>query len=250
MTTVKIAQLYPDQLGVTGDRGNVRALEARLEMRGVTPETTRVSVGDSLPSDLDILVIGNGPLSAMRGVHEDFLSRAAQISAFVGDGGALFAVGGSAELLGTGVDLIDGSQLTGIGALPYRVKRVADRRVGYIVVDTPEGQVVGFEDHASEWVLDSVDAGWGTVADGNGSYPLADGRGEFVRVNNALVGNVQGPALPLNPILTEVLLRSVAERRGFDLPSAPSNDLDVYADGARETILRLLHGRDFKTIQI
>lgn len=250
MTTVKIAQLYPEQLGVTGDRGNVRTLEARLEQHGIAAETTRVGIGEPLPTDLDILVIGNGPLSAMRGLHDDFLARAEQISAFISDGGALFAVGGSAELLGARIDLADGTHLDGMSALPYRVARVADRRVGYIVVDTPEGQVVGFEDHASEWTLDSADASWGTVVDGNGSFARGDGRGEFVRVGNALVGNVQGPALPLNPALSDALLRAVAERRGFDLGDVARSDLDAYAEGARDAILRLLHGRDFKTIQI
>ena len=34
MTTLRIVQLYPDLLGVTGDRGNVEVLAARASLAG------------------------------------------------------------------------------------------------------------------------------------------------------------------------------------------------------------------------
>lgn len=250
MTRVNIVQLYPVELGVTGDRGNVRALEARLQARGIDARITRAGIGDAVADDADLVVIGNGPLSALRGVHDDLAARAGWLEQFVSDGGALFAMGGSAELLGEGVDLVEGDHVAGLGILPYRVARTRDRRVGYIIVDTPDVRVVGFEDHASEWTLSEGDAAYGTVVVGRGSYDRGAQRGEYVRRGNAIAGNVQGPVLPLNPALSDVLLAAVAQRRGFELPVAPAGRIDEYAGEARATIERIIHDKGFKTIQL
>ncbi|MGF6823359.1 CobQ-like glutamine amidotransferase family enzyme [Microbacterium sp. ZKA21] len=251
MTRVTIAQLYPAELGVTGDRGNVRAVERRFAARGIETVSVQVGPGAALPDDLDVLVIGNGPLSALRGVHDDLTARADALEAFVADGGALLSVGGSAELLGEGVEAADGENLSGIGILPYRVARVRDRRVGYIIVETPESDVVGFEDHASEWTLTDADAAYGFVREGHGSFARGERRGEFVRRGNAFASNIQGPVLPLNPALTDVLIDAVGERRGFAPAPAIRSDLDEYAEAARTRILmRPTRDKGFKTIKV
>lgn len=249
-TSIHIVQLYPAELGITGDRGNVRAIEERVSARGIDRTTTRVGIGEELPVDADIIVIGNGPLSALRGVHADLMARATALQSFVEAGGTLFAVGGSAELLGTGIDLTDGDSVDGLGLMPYRVARTRDRRVGYITVDTADARIVGFEDHASEWTLFEGATAYGTVVAGRGSFARGDGRGELVRHRNAFAGNVQGPVLPLNPALADVLVATVAERRGFALPEAVQGSFDEYAHGARTAIERFIHDKGFKTIQL
>lgn len=250
MTQISIVQLYPAELGITGDRGNVRTLEERLRARGIESTTTLVGVGERLPDDVDIVVIGNGPLSALRGVHADFLARADELRALIADDRALFAVGGSAEMLGERIDLTDGDSVTGLGVMPYRVARTRDRRVGYITVRTQDAAVVGFEDHASEWTLTDETAAYGTVVAGRGSYARGTARGEFVRNRNAVTGNVQGPVLPLNPALADVLVGAVATRRGLELPAAAASSFDDYAKGARDAIERFIHDKGFKTIQL
>lgn len=255
-TTVRIAQLYPDTLGVTGDRGNVRALQRRLERAGVTVGFHPVAVGDELPADLDILIIGNGPLSAMRGVHADLAARGDGIRSFVADGGALLAVGGGAELLSSGVTTLDGERLDGLGVFDAQVERTRRRKVGYIVVETAAGRIIGFEDYASEWTLANPEHGFGRVAFGQGSFAVpaagqASARGELVRVQNAFASNVQGPLLPLNPELSRELLTAVANRRGIELDLGRDvESLDAYAAGARAAIESLVHGKGFNTIQL
>ena len=39
---LKIIQLYPEELGVAGDRGNVMALTTRLQHAGIAAELVRV----------------------------------------------------------------------------------------------------------------------------------------------------------------------------------------------------------------
>jgi CobQ-like glutamine amidotransferase family enzyme len=256
MTQITIAQLYPAELGVTGDRGNVRAVEARLAAAGIDTTTTRVGVGEDLPDDLDILVIGNGPLSAMRGVHADLTARGARIGSFAADGGVLLSVGGGAELLSRGVTTLDGETIDGLGVFDAHVTRTRQRKVGYITIETPIGRVIGFEDHASEWTLEDSAHGYGRVTFGQGSFALPGGgeqpaRGELVRVGNAIASNAQGPLLPLNPDLIRDLITRAVERRGIDADLTTGVDaLDAYAAGARSAIEELVHGKGFNTIQL
>lgn len=247
--TVRIVQLYPVELGITGDRGNVRALQVRLERSGVPVEVVRAGIGDPIPVDADILVFGNGPLSAMRIVADDLRSRGDELEAFVASGRSLFAVGASAELLSEGVDLLDGEKLEGLGLFPFRVARTRERNVGYIIADTPGGRVIGFEDHASKWTLGAGAAPYGTVVAGKGSFAVGDGAGEIVRRGEAFASNVQGPALPLNPQWVDAILTAVTARRGIERSIGDALvRLDEYADGARAAIEHLIHSKDFRTI--
>jgi len=254
--TVRIAQLYPEILGITGDRGNVRALQVRLERAGATVDVLPVGIGEELPADLDILVIGNGPLSAMRGVHADLVARGDGIRSHVADGRALLAIGGGAELLSTGVTTLEGETVEGLGIFDATVSRTKKRKVGYIVVETAAGRVIGFEDHASEWTLSDAAHSYGRVAFGQGGFALpGDGdqpaRGEIIRVANAIAANIQGPMLPLNPELVREIITGVAERRGLELDlTIGVESLDTYAAGARAAIETLVHGKGFNSIQL
>ncbi|WP_217184070.1 type 1 glutamine amidotransferase [Streptomyces sp. AC495_CC817] len=247
--TVRIVQFYPVELGITGDRGNVRALQVRLERAGIPVDVVHVGIGDELPADADVIVFGNGPLSAMRIVADDLRSRAAQLEEFVASGRSLFAVGASAELLSEGVDLLDGETLDGLGLFPFRVARTRERNVGYIIADTADGRVIGFEDHASRWTLGADAVAVGTLVAGKGSFARDGVAGEIVRRGEAYASNVQGPALPLNPQWSDAILAAVTARRGIEWEAgAATARLDEYADGARATIEHLIHSKDFSTI--
>lgn len=255
MTALRIAQLYPDLLGVTGDRGNVDVLASRATRAGHDIEVHRVGIGEGLPADVDIVVIGNGPLSALRVVGDDLRGRRSFLSDLLAAGGVLFAVGGGAELLSQGVDLHDGSALDGLGLLPVRVARVRTRKVGYIVADTPDGRLVGFEDHASEWTIGATapdDAVYGTVVAGSGSGSAGQGaRFEGIRVGGLYASNVQGPALPLNPQWADVLVVHACTRRGADYVPAPENALtDGFAASARAEIERRATTTHFTAIEL
>lgn len=249
---VHIVQLYPGELGVTGDRGNVRALQLRLERAQLPVRVTRVGRGQATPDDADILVIGNGPLSALRGVRDDLQTRAAGLEAAVVDGVPLLAVGGGAELLGHGIQPLDGEPITGLGVLDFRVTRTRVRRVGYIVAETAHGTLMGFEDHASEWTLGDGVTGYGRVVAGQGSWTRAGARGEGVTRENAYALNVQGPVLPLNPAFTDTLLTVAAARRGLAYRTGAGHAaLDRLADGARAAVQGLVaHDKHFTSMDL
>ena len=240
--TMRIVQLYPELLGVTGDRGNVAVFETRLRAAGLEVETVTVSAGEPLPEgDIDVLVIGNGPFSAMRRVAPDLHAKRDAIAGLFSAGALVFAVGAGAELLSRGTTTIEGEHLEGLGLFPFTVTRSRDRRVGYIVAESEHGPIVGFEDHAATWQLDAGAVALATVTAGGGSIgEPGRGAGESIRVGEAYATNVQGPALPLNPAWADAMLTAALARRGIDYPRTREHErLDALARGARDKIIAL-----------
>lgn len=249
--SLRIVQLYPVELGLTGDAGNVQALRVRAERAGFDVEVVKVGVGEELPAEADVVVIGNGPLSALRGVIDDLRRHRDTLESWVSDEMALLAMGAGAEALSQGIDLLDGGSIEGLGIFPFRVERTRDRRVGYIVASTPHGRLIGFEDHASTWHVSSPESVYGTVTAGIGSFVRDGVRQETVRRANAFATNVQGPVLPLNPRVTDEMLRGAAERAGLTYTVTEAHArLDEFADGARRAIESYIGDEVFTYMQV
>lgn len=225
-----IVQLYPDELGVTGDRGNVLALSTRLTLAGAEVTVVSHRRGDTLASDPDLVVIGNGPLSAVRTILDDLRSNAETIAGWVRSGVPVLAVGAGMEVLGTDIVLPDGETIAGVGAFPLSTTRGAARRMGYVVVDTSIGTMTGFEDHSCTTTL--VDSQpFGTVSRG---IPSLMGGNDGIILGNSVGTRIQGPVLPLNPALTDHLIRLAAERRDLAWAPLPAHaELDRLASESR-----------------
>ena len=239
MSEIVIVQLYPDELGVAGDRGNVLALAARLTRAGLTPSVVGIHVGDELPASADIVVVGGGPVSAMRGVHADILTKAATLRSWAGDGVVFFAYGSGAELLGHHVDLAEGERFEGLGIFPFSARRVTVRRVGYVVAEAGGHTIVGFEDNASIWVLDAGATPFARVTTSSavastGSTTMTEG----VRAGASIATLMGGPLLPLNPSITDGMLAAATRHRGIDFVRSAPDDLDLYAERARAVMVQ------------
>ncbi|MDQ0743082.1 CobQ-like glutamine amidotransferase family enzyme [Clavibacter sp. B3I6] len=228
---LRILHLYPEELGINGDRGNVTVLVERSRIRGIRTEVVRHAPGDGHPGDADLVIIGSGPLTAQRAVLPDLVAHAPHLVALQQAGVPLLAVGGGLQLLGESVRLVDGGELVGAGVLPVRTTLTAERRVGDLVLDTPEGEIVGYENHGSTLEigghrpLGSVRAGFG-----NGGQ----GGGEGVRVGASIGTHLGGPVLALNPRLADELLAASLARRDRALPADISGTLDRLDGWARE----------------
>ncbi|RUR00769.1 type 1 glutamine amidotransferase [Labedella endophytica] len=234
--TVVILQLFPAELGVTGDSGNVLALATRLERAGGTATVLHHRIGDALPAERpDIVVIGNGPLSAVRSVIGDLRRIAPELTEWVAAGIPLLAVGAGMEALGERIVAPDGETIDGIGVFPVTTDRAGARHAGYLVVESSVGRIVGFEDHRTVTTRRDGAAPFGQVTSGvTGTAGFEDG----VRVSNAIGTRVQGPVLPLNPVLTDFLIARALERRGLDWSATPAHaELDRLAEEARGVIL-------------
>jgi CobQ-like glutamine amidotransferase family enzyme len=241
-TPVRILQLYPDELGVTGDAGNVAVLRRRLERSDVPTELVLYSPGADLPAAADLVVIGNGPLSAIRRIHADLLTKRAELVALL-NRTPVFAVGAGLEVLCQSIETPEGA-LEGLGVISAVAHRGRPRRVGYVVGESQYGPIVGFEDQATE--LSGAETPFVTIVqDVTGTVSRTDG----VEIG-AIVGTLlQGPLLPLNPGLADRLAAAAAVHAGVDyVPDGGLQDVDRLAERARER-MRANIGMHFTTIQ-
>ena len=68
---LRILQLYPNDMNIYGDRGNLLALDRRLKQHGFEPEIINHNVGDKFNKDVDIIIGGGGQDSGQEKIQED-----------------------------------------------------------------------------------------------------------------------------------------------------------------------------------
>lgn len=230
MTVLRILHLYPAELGINGDAGNVTALVERARWRGIEAEVVRHQVGGVLPETADIVHIGSGPLSSQRAVLEDVQRIAPTLRAWRDAGIPILAIAGGWQLLGTELVTADGERLAGAAVFPTRAQLGAARHVGEIVVRTGQGTVAGFENHSAVTTLEGAEP-FGTIVSGTGND---GGHTEGVVVAAAIGTHLHGPVLPMNPSLADRMLATAL--RGELAPVAQTESVDRYAANARRAI--------------
>ncbi len=226
MTVLTLAHLYPREMNIYGDTGNVVVLAKRLQWRGRAARVVAVNVGDPLPSDTDILLGGGGQDAAQGELSEDFLARGAQLRAMADDGVVMLTICGSYQLLGHEFVTVDGTHIPGVGVLDVVTRGAATRLIGRSVVDTTEtvgvGQLVGFENHSGMTELGSGVTALGRSAPGCGNNPTD--RSDGAVRDNVIGTYLHGPVLAKSPRLADELLRRALVRRGVDADLEPLDD--------------------------
>lgn len=247
--TLRIVHLYPEELGVSGDRGNVTTLVERARRAGIESSVTEYRVGDAVPTVADAVVLGHGPLSGVRAVSEDARRLRDAFEGFAASGVPVVAVGGGLELLSRGVVTVDGDTVEGVGFFDALLRRGAPRRTNYFQLTTTYGgdelTLYGFEDHATHLELGSDAQAFAHVVHGGGNG--ADGLEGVVR-GTSFGTQLKGPLLPLNPALTDRVLRAALSRRGISYGTTDAHEkLDRYAAAAQRVIADNLE-RSFKAM--
>ncbi|MFF1574107.1 type 1 glutamine amidotransferase [Leifsonia sp. NPDC058292] len=236
MSDLRILHLYPRELGINGDVGNVTALVERAGWRGLVAEVLTHEVGDELPDAVDIVHIGSGPLSSQRVVLEDVQRIAPVLREWRDAGIPVLAIAGGWQLLGTEIVTADGERLAGAGVFPTSARLGTERHVGEIVVRGDAGVLAGFENHSASTTLEGGEP-LGAVLSGIGNGDAA--RSEGVQVAASVGTHLHGPVLPMNPELADRILATALARRGNGtvLTATPAvRTVDGYAANARRAI--------------
>src|SRR5215468_9013606 len=70
--TLTLGHLYPEQLNMYGDRGNIITLTKRCQLRGIKLRVVGLGIGDALaPDEYDLLFIGGGQDKGQAPVAQD-----------------------------------------------------------------------------------------------------------------------------------------------------------------------------------
>ena len=68
---LKILHLYPKEMNLYGDHGNVLAIKRRCEWRGIDVEVVEHEPGNKIPDDIDIIFGGGGQDSGQGKIEDD-----------------------------------------------------------------------------------------------------------------------------------------------------------------------------------
>lgn len=213
--TVRLLSLYPDQMNIYADRGNILFLRRRCEWRGIDFELATAGPGDPVdPSAHELFYIGGGQDRDQKAVAHDLVrTKRDALREAHRRGAAVLAVCGGYQLLGESCELED-ETVPGLGLVDIRTTRDGrERLVGPVSIEVDldgEARVVaGFENHAGRTWLGSDATPFGRVLKGHGNN--GQDRIEGVRSGNLIGTYLHGPLLPKNAWLADHLIRAALE---------------------------------------
>jgi lipid II isoglutaminyl synthase (glutamine-hydrolysing) len=242
---LRVLALYPEQMNIYADRGNIVFLRRRCEWRGIDFSYAACGPGEDFdPGAHDLLYLGGGQDRDQRAVAADMVaSKRASVASAVEDGAVMLAVCGGYQLLGHSYQLGE-ERLPGLGLADLEtVREPGERLIGNVAIEADLGDgprtIAGFENHGGRTYLGAGATPLGRVLRGFGN----NGKDGFegVRRGNLLGTYLHGPLLPKNAWLADRLTALALERRYGSPPTLdPLDDsLEQAAqDCAREAALR------------
>lgn len=220
---ITLVHLYPREMNIYGDTGNVIVLRRRLQWRGVDARVVPVSVGDPIPRDADILLGGGGQDAAQGEIGADFAARGPELRAMADDGVVMLTICGTYQLLGHEFVTLDGRHIPGVGVLDVITRGRRERLIGNNYVDTIDaGRLVGYENHSGLTELGAGVRPLGTTRTGRGNNG-AD-RTEGAIRDNVIGTYLHGPVLAKSARFADDLLRRALRRQGRDDTLEPLDD--------------------------
>jgi lipid II isoglutaminyl synthase (glutamine-hydrolysing) len=218
-----LVHLYPREMNIYGDTGNVLVLRRRLQWRGLPSRIVPVSVGDPLPNDADIVLGGGGQDAAQGEIGADFAARAEQLRAMADDGVVMLAICGTYQMLGHEFRTQEGRSIAGVGVLDIVTIGQRERLIGNNYVDTEDaGRLVGYENHSGLTELGSGVRPLGSTQSGRGNN--GRDRTEGAVRDNVIGTYLHGPVLAKSPQFADDLLRRAYARRGDAVELDPVDD--------------------------
>ncbi|HWI96552.1 MAG TPA: glutamine amidotransferase [Solirubrobacterales bacterium] len=214
---LRFLALYPEQMNIYADRGNVLFLQRRCEWRGIDFAYASAGPGEEFdPTAHDFIYLGGGQDRDQRVVAADMVeSKQVAMVEATGDGAVVLAVCGGYQLLGSSYQLDDES-LPGLGLVDLKtVRSPGPRLIGNVAIEVDLGDgprvLAGFENHGGRTHLGAGAAALGKVLKGFGNNG-EDGL-EGVWLNNLIGTYLHGPLLPKNAWLADHLIALALERR-------------------------------------
>jgi CobQ-like glutamine amidotransferase family enzyme len=222
---LRVLSLYPEQMNIYADRGNILFLRRRCEWRGIDFRWDGAGPGEAVdPGAHDLFYIGGGQDRDQRVVAADMVeTKRAALASAVDDGAALLAVCGGYQLLGESYQLGE-ETLPGLGLADLRtVREPGPRLIGNVAIETDLGGekrlLAGFENHGGRTYLGPGARPLGRVVKGHG-YGNNGGDGlEGVWRDNLLGTYLHGPLLPKNAWLADHLIELALGRRYGERPA-------------------------------
>ncbi|GCE13160.1 type 1 glutamine amidotransferase [Tengunoibacter tsumagoiensis] len=220
--SLTLGHLYPDQLNLYGDRGNILTLQRRCQLRGINLRIVGLGVGDALaPDEYDLLFIGGGQDKEQAPVAQDLYEmKGIGLWAAIEDDMPVLAVCGGYQLLAHYYRPAEGPDMRGLGVFDaWTIHKGAQtpRCIGDIALRWNDQTLVGFENHGGRTYLGTTPP-LGRVLKGSGNNAEDGNEGAVYR--NAFGTYLHGSLLPKNPHFADHLIE-LALRRKYGQGTSP-----------------------------
>lgn len=226
-----ILQLYPRDMNIYGDWGNVLTVMRRAQWHGYDTVLHEYNPGDAFPQDVDIVIGGGGQDAGQDKIQADILKIAPKLNQLVQSDTPMVVICGLYQLFGNFFRTKDGHEIKGIGIFNLETHGGPERMIGNIVAQSSEfGEIVGYENHSGQTFLSDGLQPLGKVTKGAGN----NGQDEFegARIRNVIGSYMHGSLLPKNPIIADWLIEKAATKKYGEF--TPTVIDDLYAREARK----------------
>jgi CobQ-like glutamine amidotransferase family enzyme len=227
---LRLGHLYPREMSIYGDRGNIISLADRSRRRGIELEVVEIGRATTVLDDIDIFFMGGGQDQDQDLVAQDLAGpKREAVKAAIEGGAALLAVCGGYQFLGSHYTTVDGTRLPGLDLVDLRTEAGQERAIGNALIETnglglEPATLVGFENHAGRTFLGPGLSPLGRCVVGRGNN--GDDGAEGVVSGTVFGTYLHGSLLPKNPHLTDRLLQiALAHRQpGAELAPLPAEE--------------------------
>lgn len=206
---IHVLQLYPREMNIYGDNGNMLTIKRRLELYGYKPVIKTYDIGDKWPSKIDIILGGGGQDSGQTRIQTDLMSIGRKLRNLADKDTPMLMICGLYQMFGKFFKTIDGTTIEGIGLLDIETFGKSERLIGNIHVFSEQfGDIIGYENHSGQTFLGENIEPLGTVSLGAGNN--LESASEGARYRNVIGSYMHGPLLPKNPAIADFLIEKAA----------------------------------------
>lgn len=220
---IRILHLYPNDMNIYGDHGNVLCIKRRLEWYGYKPEIIEYNQGDKFPDNIDIIVGGGGQDSGQDKIHSDLLKIGAKLIELANDNVPMLMICGLYQLFGKFFKTMDGKTISGIGLLDIETIAGPERLIGNVITRSSEfGDIIGYENHSGQTFLGTQVKPLGQVRLGAGNNTSDTSEG--ARYKNVIGSYLHGSLLPKNPLIADFLIEKAVIKKYGQFNKKAIND--------------------------
>lgn len=231
---IQILFLYPNEMNIYGDTGNVIVLKQRLLWRGIDAEVTFHHPGKPFNHTPDIIVGGGGQDSGQRKVFTDLLENRKALHELANKGVPMLMICGLYQLFGHRFITHNGDDMPGISIFDAETRATNQRLIGNVAVETDFGVLVGYENHSGQTALLGEQKPFGKTIKGYGNDATSGHEGAIF--NNVYGTYMHGSLLPKNPAFADELLNKALQNRSQHIELLPLDDSHAHA--AHKAILK------------
>lgn len=213
MNKINIVHLYPNEMNIYGDNGNILILTKRLKLRNIGVNLIRVGVNDKLPNNTHIILGGGGQDTGQQIIADDLYKKSSVLEDMAKNNVMMLMICGMYQMFGHYFKTQNGEMIKGIGIIDAYTEAEKGRLIGNITVKTKWGELIGYENHSGRTYLQEKSIPLGSTDKGMGNNGKDKTEGAIY--NNVFGTYLHGPVLAKAPEFSDYILSLAIKSAGM-----------------------------------